>query len=94
MNNINCMNIVKWTEAQLKFTYDVSLQEATPQQLHEALGKSVMMAIADNWSLSKKTRQHARKAFYISAEYLIGRLVYSNMFNLGILDRGAAEVHL
>jgi len=86
MNNINCMNIVKWTEAQLKFTYDVSLREATPQQLHEALGKSVMMAIADNWSASKKARLHNRKAFYISAEYLIGRLVYSNMFNLGILD--------
>ena len=86
MNNINCMNIVKWTEAQLKFTYDVSLREATPQQLHEALGKSVMMAIADNWSNAKKARLHNRKAFYISAEYLIGRLVYSNMFNLGILD--------
>ena len=84
--NYNCMNIVKWTEAQLKFTYDVSLQEATPQQLHEALGKSVMMAVADNWSAAKKARQHERKAFYISAEYLIGRLVYSNMFNLGILD--------
>ncbi len=84
--NYNCMNIVKWTEAQLKFTYDVSLQEATPQQLHEALGKSVMMAVADNWSAAKKARQHERKAFYISAEYLIGRLVYSNMFNLGVLD--------
>ena len=86
MNNLNCMNIVKWTEAQLKFTYDVSLREATPQQLHEALGKSVMMAIADNWSNAKKTRLQERKAFYISAEYLIGRLVYSNLFNLGILD--------
>ena len=82
----DCKNIVKWTEAQLKYTYDVSLQEATPQQLHEALGKSVMMSIADTWSASKKARQHERKAFYISAEYLIGRLVYSNMFNLGILD--------
>jgi len=82
----NCLNILKWTEAQLKYTYDVSLQEATAQELHEALGTAVMMSIADNWSASKKTRMHQRKAYYISAEYLIGRLVYSNLFNMGILE--------
>ena len=82
----NCLNILKWTEAQLKYTYDVSLTEATPQEQHEALGVAVMMSISDNWSHSKKTRMHDRKAYYISAEYLIGRLVYSNLFNLGILD--------
>ena len=84
--NYNCKDILKWTEAQLKYTYDVSLKEATPQELHEALGQAVMMAISDNWSAAKKARMHERKAYYISAEYLIGRLVYSNMFNLGILD--------
>ena len=82
----NCLNILKWTEAQLKYTYDVTLQEATPQELHEALGEAVMMAISDNWNNSKHTRMGSRKAYYISAEYLIGRLVYSNMYNLGILD--------
>ena len=84
--NYNCLNIVKWTEAQLKYTYDVSLQEATPQELHEALGVAVMMSISDNWNRSKRTRMHQRKAYYFSAEYLIGRLVYSNLYNLGILD--------
>ena len=82
----NCLNIVKWTEAQLKYTYDVSLQEATAQELHEALGTAVMMAISDTWSNCKKVRMHQRKAYYISAEYLVGRLVYSNLYNLGILD--------
>ena len=82
----NCMNILRWTESQLKYAYDVPLQEATPQELHEALGQAVMMSIADNWSNSKCARMHQRKAYYFSAEYLIGRLVYSNLYNLGILD--------
>ncbi len=82
----NCLNILKFTEAQLKYTYDVSLREASAQELHEALGKAVMMEISDNWNHSKRTRLKERKAYYISAEYLIGRLVYSNLYNLGILD--------
>ena len=82
----NCKNILQWTEAQLKYTYDVSLQEASPQELHEALGEAVMMAISEKWNRAKHIRQHERKAYYFSAEYLIGRLVYSNLYNLGILD--------
>ena len=83
---LDCQDILKWTEAQLKYDHDVSLQEATPQALHQALGEAVMMAMADRWSHAKKSRKSSRKAFYISAEYLIGRLVYSNLYNLGILD--------
>ncbi|MBE6983802.1 MAG: glycogen/starch/alpha-glucan phosphorylase [Ruminococcaceae bacterium] len=82
----NCVEILKWTEAQLKYTADVSLREATAQELHNALGTAVMMALADNWSQSKAARMHNRKAYYISAEYLIGRLVYSNLYNMGILE--------
>ena len=82
----DCLNILKWTEAQLKYTHDVSLKEASAQELHEALGNAVMMAISDNWNTAKRTRMPNRKAYYLSAEYLIGRLVHSNLYNLGILD--------
>ncbi len=84
--NYNCMNILRWTEARLKYAHDTTLKEATPQALHDALSQAVMMAISDNWTQSKQLRSHQRKAYYISAEYLIGRLVYSNLYNLGILD--------
>ncbi len=84
--NLNCENILHMTEAQLRFQYDVTLKEATAQQLHEALSRSVMMSISDRWSAAKRSRGHNRKAYYFSAEYLIGRLVYSNLYNLGILD--------
>ena len=82
----NCLNIMKMTEAHLKLTHDVSLREASAQELHEALGTAVMMTISENWHYSKHTRMHQRKAYYFSAEYLIGRLVYSNLFNMGILE--------
>ncbi len=82
----NCLNIIKMTESQLRYTYDVTLKEASPQELHAALSQAVMMAISDNWNASKRARMHERKAYYFSAEYLIGRLVYSNLYNLGILE--------
>ena len=75
----NCLDIVKWTETQLKYFHDATLRDCTPQELHEALGTAVMMAISDNWNHSKQTRMRQRKAYYFSAEYLVGRLVYSNL---------------
>lgn len=82
----NCNHIVQWTEAMLKYHHDANLQNATPQQLHDALSQAVMMEINDSWNQSRHTRNESRKAFYFSAEYLVGRLVYSNLYNLGILN--------
>ena len=43
--NYNCHEIVTATEAQLKYFHDTTLQGATPQELHDALGKAVMIAM-------------------------------------------------
>lgn len=40
--------IVKQTEALLHFQHDETLQETTPERLHEALGQVIMMEISDN----------------------------------------------
>ena len=78
--------ILNNTEALLKLKHDETLTSTTPQRLHDCLGQAVMMAINKNWTQSKKNREGHRKAYYFSAEYLMGRLVYSNLFNMGILE--------
>ena len=83
---LDCDRIVQETQALLKLNHDVNLQDATAQELHDSLGQAVMMAIHENWSRSKEKRATSRRAFYFSAEYLVGRMVYSNLYNLGILE--------
>ena len=78
--------IVQMTETLLKYDQDEKLAEATPQHLHASLGRAVMLSVCDDWMTSRLRRAGGRKAFYLSAEYLVGRLVYSNLFNLGILE--------
>ena len=78
--------ILNNTEALLKLKHDETLTSTTPQRLHDCLGQAVMMAVNKNWTESKKAREGHRKAYYFSAEYLMGRLVYSNLFNMGILE--------
>ena len=70
----------------LKRDFQTTLEEATPQELHNALATVVMGGIADSWYTSRHAHEHARSAFYFSAEFLTGRSVYNNLFALGILD--------
>ena len=83
--NVNA--IISNTEALLKLNHDETLQSTTPQRLHDCLGQAVMMAINETWTASKKSRESRRKAYYFSAEYLMGRMVHSNLFNLGLLEQ-------
>ena len=88
----NVNTIISNTEALLKLRHDETLTATTPQRLHDCLGQAVMMAINETWTASKKRRESNRKAYYFSAEYLMGRLVYSNLFNLGLLDQVKAAL--
>ncbi|MCM1149013.1 MAG: glycogen/starch/alpha-glucan phosphorylase [Butyricicoccus sp.] len=74
-----------WTQTLLRMHHDVTLPEASAQQLHDCLAQVIMMGIHDDWSRAKKDRGQKRHAYYFSAEFLIGRLVYSNLYNLGLL---------
>lgn len=53
MNN-EVERIVQQTEALLRLRHEETLQETTPQRLHECLGEVVMMQINDSWVKTKK----------------------------------------
>ena len=78
-------------ELALKQNHQVSFLDATTAQLHDALSGVVMAAIAENWYESRHAHERTREAYYFSAEYLVGRTVYNNLFVLGILGEVKRE---
>lgn len=66
--------------------YHVTLPAASAVQLHEGVSDAVMIAIAPMWADDHAERCAHRRAIYLSAEYLMGRMIYSNLYSLGILE--------
>ena len=62
------------------------IKTATPQQLHDALGKTVMDIFADRWDNARQEHLSKRRAAYLSMEFLVGRAVCNNLLVLGIYD--------
>ena len=83
----NLMDELKLTSQAL---YCEKPEDLTTAQLHNALGKVVQTEIADNWAKSKKKHASGRRAYYCSAEFLMGRMMYNNLYCLGILDETKA----
>ena len=69
---------------QLKSDYHTTPDKAKPEQLHMAVSKAVMAEIADRWQASSAEHQKSRHAYYFSAEFLMGRMIYNNLLCLGM----------
>ena len=53
------------------------IKSATPQQLHNALGETVMEMFADRWNDSRQQHLSKRRAAYLSMESSNSKLIYS-----------------
>ena len=60
------------------------IKSASPQQLHNALGDTVIEMFSDSWHESREEHLSKRRACYLSMEFLVGRAVYNNLLCLGI----------
>ena len=68
----------------VKTLYRKTLDEATPQQIFQAVSYAVKDQIVDNWMATQKAyeEQDPKMVYYMSMEFLMGRALGNNMINL------------
>lgn len=72
---------------QLQQTLTRRLAQTAPADtpaLHRAVAETVMEAIAPNWAQSRRQHAAGRRAYYLSAEFLVGRAVHNNLLCAGL----------
>lgn len=83
---MNGSDIIKKMHEYLKSDYHKDIKNATAVQVYNALSKSTMESLSDNWISSIKSHHDGRRVCYFSAEFLVGRAIFNNLVCLGIYD--------
>ncbi len=83
---MNAKQLISATERILMAQSHAALPEADAAQLHNALSAACMEALAPLWQKKEAERFPKRQAYYLSMEYLVGRLVFNNLYCMGVLD--------
>ena len=73
-------------------TWQAEPADLTTPQLHEALAYCVRHHVASARRRSAARHDSRRRAYYLSAEYLMGRLIHNNLLCSGLLDEATAAL--
>ena len=78
----------KELESNVRMLFRRNLNEATTQQIYQAVAYSVKDDIIDNWIETHKAyeKQDKKMVYYMSMEFLMGRALGNNMINLLCYD--------
>ncbi len=69
--------------AILELEYQKTIKEAGAIEMYQAVSKAARNNLNKEWSLNSPDK----KVCYLSAEFLVGRLIYSNLYNMGLLNQ-------
>jgi len=83
---IEAKQVLLLAEEKARVNYHLDLAQLNAWQLHEALGLALMQLITPDWRHSITQSEASKQACYLSAEYLLGRMVYNNLFCAGVLS--------
>ena len=85
MREISKEEFKKSVIENVKNQYRRTIDEATPQQIFQAVSYAIKDVIIDDWIATQKQFDEtgAKKVYYLSMEFLMGRALGNNIINLG-----------
>lgn len=66
--------------------YGKEAKDASIHEMHNVVAQVVISQITDRWNEANKNFYKNRHAYYLSAEFLMGRAVQNNLICIGIFD--------
>lgn len=78
--------LVELIKSNLLKEYGKEVKKASINEMHNVVAKIAMSEIAKDWNASTKKFQDNRHAYYLSAEFLVGRAVQNNLICMGIFN--------
>lgn len=85
MQNINKEEFIRSIEDYTKVLFRKSVNEASKQQLFQAVSYSVKDLIIDQWMATHRVYEEndVKTVYYLSMEFLMGRALGNNIINMG-----------
>lgn len=78
------MDYTKEIEELMRLEYQIDVKEANVKQLYNVISKLIMLKVSNDWHNTRCA--DIKKCGYLSAEFLIGRLVYANLLNMKMTE--------
>lgn len=78
--------LIEAIKSTIRRDYGKDVKEASVNEIHNTVAKIALTEISTKWNEANEKFQKNRHAYYLSAEFLMGRAVQNNLICMGIFE--------